>query len=142
MGDSVDKLERSVEADLNPGNSDRLVREALERPLRPERTEAASAVLSLGESPFPKLAEARGLSVLTLPGIFDRSERNDREDSLVSDLLKDGYDWRASPLAAPDPFEEPSFEFWLPIANAARDGRLGQVLLGVPDQATDVNVSR
>jgi hypothetical protein len=95
MGDSaekLDRLDRSVEADLSPGNSERLAREALERPLRPERTEAASAPLSVVESPFAKLEEARGLSDLLFPGILDRSERNDRDDSLVSDLLKDGYD--------------------------------------------------
>jgi hypothetical protein len=142
MGDSVDRLERSVEADLNVGNSERLVREALERPLRPERTEAASAALSFGESPFPRFAEARGLSVLTPPGIFDRSERNDRDDSLVSDLLNDGYDWRASPLAAPDPFDEPSLEFWLPISNTSINDGLKQVLLDVPRQSADFDLSR
>ena len=41
--------------------------------------------------------EFRGLSDLPLPGILDRKEpRKDRVDSLVSDLLKDGYDWSPS----------------------------------------------
>lgn len=47
-------------------------------------------------------AEARGLSValsdlVAVPGIFDRIDpRNDFEEPCVSDLLKDGYDWRVS----------------------------------------------
>jgi hypothetical protein len=36
------------------------------------------------------MAELLGLSVLPEPGILDRSERNDRDESLVSDLLKEG----------------------------------------------------
>ncbi len=90
MGDSTEKLDRSVEADLNAGSSVRLARDALDRPLRPERTEAASVALSFEESPFARLDDARGLSDLLLPGILERSERNDRDDSLVSDLLKEG----------------------------------------------------
>lgn len=42
--------------------------------------------------------DALGLSVL-LPGILDLSARNDLVDSLVSALLKDGYDWRSSLLS-------------------------------------------
>jgi len=39
-----------------------------------------------------------GLSVFPLPGIFDRiAPRRDRDDSFVSDLLKDGYDCKPSP---------------------------------------------
>ena len=46
--------------------------------------------------------EARGLSVLRAPGIFERMEpRNERRDSLVSDFEKDGYDCNVSPLALP-----------------------------------------
>lgn len=121
MGESGEKLDRSVDVDLSPGTSERLAREALERPLRPERTEAASALLSFDESPFAKLEDERGLSVLIFPGILDRSERNDRDDSLVSDLLKDGYDWRVSPLEAPVPLDEPSLEAWLPITDDRRN---------------------
>lgn len=40
--------------------------------------------------------ELLGLSDLD-PGIFDRKPRNEREDSLVSDLLKEGYDCNVSP---------------------------------------------
>jgi hypothetical protein len=63
--------------------------------------------------------EFRGLSVL--PRILEpKEERNDRVDSLVSALLKEGYDWRLSlsdawdapPLGefAPEPLEG-----WFPI---------------------------
>jgi hypothetical protein len=110
VGDSADKLDRSPDADLNAGSSVRLAREALDRPLFPERTEAASFTLSFEESPFARLEDARGLSALPLPGILDRRERNDRDDSLVSDLLKDGYDCNGSPLEGLFPLDEPSLE--------------------------------
>lgn len=51
---------------------------------------------ALLESRFDK--DALGLSDLGPPGIFDRMDPlNEREDSLVSDLLNEGYDWRLSP---------------------------------------------
>lgn len=80
----------SVELCLRVGVSLRLAREALERPLLPERTEAPSSVLSGVESPLLRTAELRGLSVFELPGILDLNERNDLDESLVSDLLMDG----------------------------------------------------
>jgi hypothetical protein len=105
---------------MRGGRSLRLALETLERPLLPDRTEAASAVLSVDEvSTLASTAEFLGLSVLALlPGILDRRDRKDRDDSLVSDLLKDGYDCRGgSPAPEPDPFggELPSLECWLPM---------------------------
>lgn len=42
--------------------------------------------------------DALGLSVFPLPGIFDlMAPLKEREDSLVSDLLNDGYDCSPSP---------------------------------------------
>lgn len=41
-------------------------------------------------------ADALGLSVFPLLGIFDRMPWKERLDSLVSDLLNDGYDCRLS----------------------------------------------
>lgn len=96
--------------------SPRLPREA-ERPLLPDRTEAASGLLS--ESPLAlelSSVEFLGLSVLELPGILDLRERKDREESLVSLLLIDGYDWRF-PSAEFDLGDPPSgLELWLPMA--------------------------
>lgn len=81
----------SVALCLRFGVSLRLAREALERPLLPDRTEALpSSVLSAEPSPLLRRAELRGLSVFELPGILDLSERNEREESFVSDLLIDG----------------------------------------------------
>ena len=59
--------------------------------------EAASDLSTLGPaSMFDR--DVLGLSVFPLPGILDRIEpRKDRKDSLVSDLLKDGYDCSPSP---------------------------------------------
>ena len=57
----------------------------------PDLTEATSD-LSAEASPFPleMMVEFRGLSVFPVPGILDRRDRKEREDSLVSDLLKEG----------------------------------------------------
>jgi len=41
-------------------------------------------------SSLDRICEFRGLSILLEPGIFERSPRREREESLVSDLLKDG----------------------------------------------------
>lgn len=94
MAASVDDI--SVELCFKLGKSPRLFLEALERPLRPDRTDAASSVLSPLDSPLESSVELLGLSVLfidlllLLPGILDRSERNDRDESFVSDLLMEG----------------------------------------------------
>ena len=108
---------------FDTGESGELVLESAERPLFPDRKEAASD-LSTRVSPLLNPdAELRGLSVLPLPGILDLNPRKDRFDSLVSDLLNDGYDWRLSkslfkevcdapPLGVDVP--EP-FEGWFPI---------------------------
>ena len=68
----------------------RRLRLVLDLPL-PDLTDATSD-LSADASPFPldMMVEFRGLSVFPVPGILDRSDRKDREDSLVSDLLKEG----------------------------------------------------
>lgn len=100
----------SVTVLLNGGKSPRLAREPVERTLRPERTDAVSAALS---SPFDRTVEFLGLSVLPLPGILDRRERKDRDDSFVSDRLKEGSDCRpGSPPAETEPLgvEVPSLE--------------------------------
>ena len=77
------------EGELGGGReSARLLRVNGDFPLLPDFTEAASD-FSCG-SPFARMAELRGLSVLPEPGILDRSDRKDRDDSLVSDLLKEG----------------------------------------------------
>ena len=64
----------------------------------------------------PSFAEIEFLGLSDLvPGIFDLSPLKERDDSLVSDLPKDGYDCRPSPdlsidvdeafLGVPVPFE-------------------------------------
>jgi hypothetical protein len=67
-----------------------------DRELLPDRTDAASDLSGIAESPLlsPDV-ELRGLSVLL--GILDlNAPRRDRVDSLVSALLKDGYCWKLS----------------------------------------------
>ena len=82
----------SCDGDVGPdtGESGELVLEMAERPLFPERKDPASD-LSTRVSPLlnPDV-ELRGLSVLPLPGILDLKPRNERMDSLVSALLKEG----------------------------------------------------
>lgn len=84
-----------VEADAvcgESGASTLLDLDMADLPLRPDRTEAASDLSATTVSPLlnPEV-EFRGLSVL--PGIFDlKAPRRDRVDSLVSALLKEGYD--------------------------------------------------
>ena len=76
----------SVEECFREPISPRLAREALDRPLLPDLTDAASL-----DSVLDSAVEALGLStLLLLPGILDRRERNDRDDCWVSDLLNDG----------------------------------------------------
>lgn len=67
----------------------------LDAALFPDTIDAASEFASSVSPLLKPEVELRGLSVL-LPGIFDRRARNDRVDSLVSALLKDGYDCRFS----------------------------------------------
>lgn len=66
-----------------------LFRDMADFALFPDLTEAASD-FSPEASPFDRMAEFRGLSVFPLPGILDRRERKERDESFVSDLLKDG----------------------------------------------------
>lgn len=75
----------------------------------------AASDRSTGESPL-RMAEERGLSLLPDPGILERSDRNERVESFVSERLKEGYDC----ISGPDDLEdEPppllSLEPWLPI---------------------------
>jgi hypothetical protein len=95
-----------------------LFRDMADLALLPDFTEAASD-FSAGASPFDSMVEFRGLSVFPLPGILDRRERKERDESLVSDRLKDGYDCKFSSRSpgAPELFEDepPSFEFWFPM---------------------------
>lgn len=80
--------------------------------------ELAEDLFDSARSRFPpSFAEIEFLGLSDLaPGIFDRSPRKEREDSLVSDLPKEGYDWSPSPpdlssdvdealLGVPVPFE-------------------------------------
>lgn len=68
--------------------------------------------------------DARGLSDFSFdePGILDLMERNEREDSLVSDLLKEGYDCKPSPRRSREVEEvflgvfEPSLDCCWPIS--------------------------
>ncbi len=61
-----------------------------------ERLERLNPVLDFplsafsAPSPLVRTVELRGLSVLPDPGILDRRARKDRDESLVSDLLKEG----------------------------------------------------
>jgi hypothetical protein len=89
-------------------------------PLLPDLTDAASDFS--GASPLERTAELLGLSVLAEPGILERSERKDRDESLVSERLKEGYDCRASsPLpAALEDGAPASLEFWLPMVSQRR----------------------
>src|SRR5215469_2703511 len=57
-------------------------------------TDAASDLSANVDEPFPARAaeDDRGLSDFPLPGILERSWlRSEREDSLVSERLKEGY---------------------------------------------------
>jgi hypothetical protein len=66
---------------------------------------SALSVASLppGSTPVSATCDAFGLSALEEPGIFERMEpRSERVDSLVSALLKDGYDSSPSAGAWPD----------------------------------------
>jgi hypothetical protein len=85
-------------------------------PLLPDLTEAASDFS--GVSPLVSMAELLGLSVFPEPGILERRERNERDESLVSVLLKEGYDCStSSPL--PEALEDApaSLELWLPMVS-------------------------
>lgn len=95
-------------------------------------------------SPFARIAELRGLSVFPEPGILDRRERKDREDSLVSDLLNEGYDCRFSGTARsplPPGFDDPtpaSLDGWLPIIS--RNQNVAEALDGEKEGLDGVRV--
>lgn len=97
MSNKAASADKSVELCLSGGGgSIRLFLDPLDRPLRAERTDAASRDFSPLASPFDSRAEFLGLSVLLgllllfPPGILDRRDRKDRDESLVSDLLIEG----------------------------------------------------
>ena len=98
-----------------------------DRALFPDLTDAASDLSPVVSALLIPNVEFLGLSVL-LPGILDLKALNDRIDSLVSALLKDGYDERSSVflfnevcdallfgVAAPEPLEG-----WFPIVVGMR----------------------
>lgn len=60
-------------------------------PLLPDLTDAPSLLTKA--SLVVIMVEFRGLSLFE-PGILDLSDLNDLDESLVSDLLNDGYDCR------------------------------------------------
>jgi hypothetical protein len=106
------------EGELGDGSeSERLTLLWGDLPLRPDLTEAASDLS--GTSPLDKMAELLGLSVLPEPGILERRERKERDESLVSDLLKEGYDCRTSSLlpAGLEDAAPASLELWLPMVS-------------------------
>ena len=73
-----------------------------------EATSDLSPIPEAVPSP-PAIADvdALGLSLFPLPGIFDlMAPRKEREDSLVSDLLNDGYDCSPSPAERSAALEE------------------------------------
>ena len=97
--------------------SARLARPGGDLPLLPDLTDAASACSA--PSPFASIAEPLGLSVLPEPGILERRERKERDESLVSDLLKEGYDCKP-PSPFPTALEgaaPASLEDWLPMVS-------------------------
>lgn len=72
------------------------------------------------------MAEFLGLSVLPEPGILDRRERKERDESLVSDLLKEGYDCKPSAGPFPEDLEDPppaSLDAWLPIVSQCQNAK-------------------
>jgi len=112
------KAESGETGEVGDGyESVRLARLCGDLPLLPDLTEATSDFS--GRSPFASMVELRGLSVLVEPGILERRERNERDESLVSDRLKEGYDCRpSSPFpAALDDAAPASLEFWLPMVS-------------------------
>jgi len=83
--------ERSADEakEVGEGISFRLARDTADLPLLDDLTEAASDFSAVG-SPLASMAELLGLSVLLDPGILERNDRKDRDESLVSERLKDG----------------------------------------------------
>ena len=97
-----------------------------ERPLAADLTLCVSVRSSPDTSPKPDV-DPRGLSADLLPGILVRSEfLNERIDSLVSDLLNEGYESSAGPgpvgVCEPEVLL-PSFDGWLPILSEWRSYR-------------------
>jgi len=68
------------------------------------------------------MAELLGLSVR--PGMRERRERKERDESRVSDLPKEGYDWRPSSEPFPDLDAPASLEDWLPMVSQSRSQSL------------------
>jgi len=83
----------------------------------PPDLSGATSAFSFASVPFARTVEVLGLSVLPEPGILERRDRKDLDDSLVSVLLNDGYDWKPSgPDLSPVPLEAPeSLDDWLPM---------------------------
>jgi hypothetical protein len=109
-------LAASVDGEVtDEAESRRLMRGAGDLLLLPDFTEAASDFS--GGSTLANTAEVLGLSVLLEPGILERRARKERDDSLVSDLLNEGYDCSVSSAAALDEAAPASLEFWLPIVS-------------------------
>jgi hypothetical protein len=111
------------EGELGEGSeSERLTLLCGDLPLFPDLTEAASDLS--GTSLLDSMAELLGLSVLPEPGILERSERNERDESLVSDRLKEGYDCKTSSLLAAglEDAAPASLELWLPMVSQCQRG--------------------
>lgn len=92
--------------------------ECLDLEFRPDLPDLMVSLSDLSPSPLDSRAELRGLSLFPEPGILDRRALKDLVESLVSDLLKEGRDWRPSGPAELVGLDVlPSLDGWLPIAS-------------------------
>lgn len=93
-------------------------------PLAEDLTDCESVLSTLvvDASPGRCVLDARGLSEELLPGILGivrNAVLKERDDSLVSDLLNDGYESRLGPVGVEEPLllalPSLSFDGWLPM---------------------------
>src|SRR6201996_5255327 len=114
-------------------------------PLAADLIDCVSALSSDGDvTEVRAVDELRGLSAdLPLPGILVRSAvRSDRADSLVSDLLKDGYEYSDGPEpvgvcepGVPVPLPSFSLDGWFPIVPDLLRGCICQGRMQYPSNA-------
>lgn len=103
---------------MEVGRADDVEPRCVRAPL--DLTEAASDLSSTALVSRPA-EDDLGLS-LELFGIFDRiADRIDLEDSLVSERLKEGYDFKSASLSAPLSFSALPFEGWFPMVYDAAE---------------------
>ena len=102
LGDVIESSVGDIGGCTDDPDIARLVRDPPDLALVVDLIDAASDLSPLPEAvpstPAITDVDALGLSVFPLPGIFDlMAPLREREDSLVSDLLNDGYDCSPSP---------------------------------------------